>query len=103
MAHVALAFNLIHPEMLHDRPFDAVAELDNDETIRALEEALKAGEHQVTRVEADENLPAKLVAARPDIVFNIAEGLRGESRESHVPAICEHLGIPYRPPQARLF
>ncbi|MEM2961090.1 MAG: ATP-grasp domain-containing protein, partial [Candidatus Bathyarchaeia archaeon] len=30
-----------------------------------------------------------------DIVFNIAEGLRGESRESHIPVILEMLGIPY--------
>jgi D-alanine-D-alanine ligase len=32
---------------------------------------------------------------RPDIVFNRAEGVRGESRESQVPAFCEMLGIPY--------
>jgi D-alanine-D-alanine ligase len=30
-----------------------------------------------------------------DIVFNIAEGLRGRNREAHVPAICELLDIPY--------
>jgi len=28
-------------------------------------------------------------------VFNLAEGLREENRESRVPAICERLGIPY--------
>jgi len=31
---------------------------------------------------------------RIDLVFNIAEGLRGESRESHIPAILEFLEIP---------
>lgn len=31
----------------------------------------------------------------PDIVFNRAEGIRGESRESQIPAFCEMLGIPY--------
>lgn len=31
----------------------------------------------------------------PDLVFNRAEGVRGESRESHIPAFCEILGIPY--------
>ena len=30
-----------------------------------------------------------------DFVFNIAEGIRGKSRESHIPAILEMLGIPY--------
>jgi len=32
---------------------------------------------------------------KPTIVFNRAEGVRGESRESHIPAFCEMLGIPY--------
>ena len=34
-------------------------------------------------------------AAQPDICFNIAEGLRGDSRESQVPAVLEMLSIPY--------
>src|SRR5690606_20688279 len=32
---------------------------------------------------------------RLDIVFNMCEGLRGESRESHIPSMLEMLGIPY--------
>ena len=39
--------------------------------------------------------PQRLRAERPDIVFNIAEGLHGANREAHVPAICEFFGIPY--------
>ncbi len=46
-------------------------------------------------MEADADFPAKLREARPDIVFNFAEGLGGPSRESHVPAFCEFWGIPY--------
>ncbi len=95
MARVALVYNLIHPEMLRDRPLDMIAELDSEPTIRALADALRAGNHQVVRIEADENVVARLRAEKPEIVFNIAEGERGESRESHIPAICEHLGIPY--------
>jgi D-alanine-D-alanine ligase len=30
-----------------------------------------------------------------DIVFNLSTGLRGESKQSHIPAVLERLGIPY--------
>ena len=73
---------------------DEYAEWDSPETIDAVASALDAlGE--VVRLEADEDFPERLRAERPDIVFNIAEGLRGPNRESHVPAICEFFGIPY--------
>ena len=49
------------------------------------------------RLEADE-LPQRLRAAKPDFVFNMAEGLLGPNREAHVPAICEFLGVPYTAP-----
>jgi D-alanine-D-alanine ligase len=32
---------------------------------------------------------------KPDICFNIAEGIYGDSREAQVPALCELLEIPY--------
>ncbi|MGI8619196.1 MAG: D-alanine--D-alanine ligase family protein, partial [Gemmatimonadaceae bacterium] len=73
---------------------DQFAEWDSPETIAAVENALSPyGE--VIRLEATEDFPERLRAARPDIVFNIAEGLNGRNRESHVPAICEFLGVPY--------
>src|SRR6185437_9230759 len=50
---------------------------------------------EVIRLEADESFPERLRAERPDIVFNIAEGLHGTNREAHVPAICEFFGVPY--------
>ncbi len=77
------------------RPLDdQFAEWDDPSTIAAVEAALaRAGE--VIRLEADETFPERLRAARPDIVFNIAEGLHGPNREAHVPAICEFYGIPY--------
>ena len=64
------------------------AEWDGPETIDAVESAL-SGLGKVIRLEANEDFPARLRAARPDIVFNIAEGLHGVNREAHVPAICE--------------
>lgn len=93
--NVALAYNVVKPEMLLQGPLDRTAEFDSEETIHAVVAALESGGHQVVLIEADESVAEKLKSARPDIVFNIAEGIRGASRESHVPVICEMLGIPY--------
>ena len=73
---------------------DAFAEWDAPETIDAVERALSAlGE--VVRLEATPDFPQRLRDSRPDIVFNMAEGLSGPNRESHVPAICEFFQVPY--------
>lgn len=76
------------------RAEDRYAEWDTPETIDAVAHALSAF-GTVIRLEATAEFPERLRAERPDIVFNIAEGLTGVNRESHVPAICEFLGIPY--------
>ena len=73
---------------------DEYAEWDAAETIDAVEHALEQlGE--VIRLEATGDFPERLRIARPDIVYNIAEGMNGANREAHVPAICEFYGIPY--------
>jgi D-alanine-D-alanine ligase len=73
---------------------DEFAEWDSPTTIAAVESALsKLG--KVVRLEANEDFPERLRQAKPDIVFNIAEGFYGVNREAHVPAICEFYGIPY--------
>src|SRR6266568_461792 len=73
---------------------DAFAEWDDPSTIAAVEQALgPCG--SVIRLEADQFFPQELALARPDLVFNMAEGLHGQSREALVPAICEYLNIPY--------
>ncbi|GAC1476826.1 MAG: ATP-grasp domain-containing protein [Gemmatimonadaceae bacterium] len=73
---------------------DEFAEWDTGETIGAVERAL-ASLGDVVRLEATADFPERLRAERPDIVFNMAEGMTGMNRESHVPAICEFFGIPY--------
>ena len=73
---------------------DEFAEWDSIETIDAVANAL-AALGDVIRLEANADFPQNLRDARPDIVFNIAEGLLGVNREAHVPAICEFYGIPY--------
>jgi len=95
MAKVALVYNLIHLEQLGSRPLDSLAEYDSEATIAALRDALETGGHEVLPLEADETIMEQLCETQPEIVFNIAEGLRGESREAHVPAICEMLGLHY--------
>lgn len=73
---------------------DRYAEWDDAATIAAVEAALsRAG--AVIRLEATADFPQKLSDARPDIVFNVAEGLYGPNREAHVPAICEFYDIPH--------
>jgi D-alanine-D-alanine ligase len=77
-----------------DPPLDLLAECDSDETIEAIGRAL--GErHDIIPIEADDEAYLQLKEIRPDLVFNIAEGLVGPNRESHIPSICEMLGIPY--------
>jgi D-alanine-D-alanine ligase len=73
---------------------DAFAEWDDPSTIAAVAQALGAF-GTVIRLEADQFFPQKLALDRPDLVFNLAEGLHGQSREALVPAICEYLSIPY--------
>src|SRR6267143_4241604 len=73
---------------------DEFAEWDSPATIAAVEGAL-ARLGKVICLEAKDDFPERLRQARPDIVFNIAEGFHGVNREAHVPAICEFYGIPY--------
>src|SRR6266566_4763368 len=73
---------------------DAFAEWDDPSTIAAVEQALGLV-GSVVRLEADRSFPQQLALARPDLVFNMAEGLHGQNREALVPAICEYLNVPY--------
>lgn len=73
---------------------DAFVEWDEPATIDAVEDALSVF-GSVVRLEAIGDFANRLRRARVDFVFNMAEGVRGPNRESHVPAIAEFLGIPY--------
>lgn len=72
------------------------AEFDRHDTIDALEGALRSLGHATDRVGHLRRLVARLAAGdRWDLVFNIAEGLRGLGREAAVPALLEAYDIPY--------
>ena len=73
---------------------DTYAEWDTWETINAVKDAIYEI-HDVTLIEADSEAYLKFNELKPDIVFNIAEGLTGINRESQIPAMLEMLNIPY--------
>jgi D-alanine-D-alanine ligase len=73
---------------------DYYAEWDEWETINAVKNSLEKF-HEVILIEADINAYKKFIDEKPDIVFNIAEGGLGFSREAQIPAILDFLNIPY--------
>ena len=76
-------------------PPDAFADFDHIETIDSIRAALETDGHETVFIQADADLPYVLKEERPDICFNIAEGLGGDAREAQVPALLEMLKIPY--------
>lgn len=76
-------------------PEDFYAECDELPTVEAVRDALLERHEEVVMVEADEDAFEKFRKERPQMVFNMAEGLWGESRESQIPSMLEMLRIPY--------
>ena len=77
-----------------EKAADTYAEWDTWDTINAVKEAIECF-HDVTLIEADTSAFEKLKNINPDIVFNIAEGYYGVSREAQIPAVLDMLRIPY--------
>jgi len=72
------------------------AEFDKQETVDALDAALRKMGFETEQVGNCFQLIDSLAAGKKwDIVFNIAEGLYGDGRESVVPAILDQYKIPY--------
>ncbi len=92
---VGLTYNLKEEVNEEGLPTDFYAECDEIETVESVKEALLERHKEVIMIEADEDAYDKLRKARPEIVFNMAEGIWGESRESQMPAMMEMLRIPY--------
>ena len=76
---------------------DAEEEFDSPETIEALAEAIRGLGHEVELLGDGEPVLRRLLAGpRPDLVFNLAEGIgAGRAREARMPALLEMLAIPY--------
>ncbi len=86
--------NSNNPKELQKKSVDTFAEWDTWDTINAVKAAIECF-HDVTMIEADQNAYRRFTETKSDIVFNIAEGFNGVSREAQIPAILDMLGIPY--------
>ena len=75
----------------------------NPKTVRQIADALEQGGHNVRIIDGNmqvidslhEFMPRVIEGERMGMVFNMAYGIQGESRYTHVPAMLEMLGIPY--------
>ncbi len=76
-------------------PADSLAEYDSEETVAALEAALRGAGHRPRRLGGGRQFLEAMLAGPPELVFNLAEGRGGRAREAQVPAACEMLGVPY--------
>lgn len=74
------------------------AELLLQEDVDRICKALKDLNHTAIPVEVSgkiDEIIEKIVEAEPEFIFNVAEGIFGESREAFYPIIYESLGIPF--------
>src|SRR5947208_1692264 len=74
------------------------AEFDSAETVDAIAAGLRAGGHEVEKIEVTgpaSRLAERIESFSPDLIFNTAEGRRGRAREAFYPAMFEELGFPY--------
>jgi D-alanine-D-alanine ligase len=92
---VGFTYNVKRVKPALDGTRDEEAEYDAPHTIQAVREAIAAAGHEVIDLEATADLPSLIENLRPDLVFNMAEGIKGRNRESQVPALLELLDIPY--------
>jgi len=92
---VGLAYNVKPADPPSHLPEDAFEEYDSEATVGHICDALASLHHEVRRLPAGAGFVDALREARPEIVFNIAEGEGGRCREAHVPAVLEMLGVPY--------
>jgi D-alanine--D-alanine ligase len=89
---ITLAYNLRQEED------ESQAELYTEEDIERFRSALESLGHQVSPVEVTGKggeVVDRLMDSRPELVFNVAEGLDGQSREAYYPALYERMGLPY--------
>lgn len=75
---------------------EELAEFDRQDTIEAIDGTLRALGYSTDRIGHIRSLTPRLVRGeRWDLVFNIAEGLRGYGREAQIPALLDAYDIPY--------
>ena len=93
---IGLTYDLRSAYLAEGHSDEETAEFDQEETIAAIEAALRGLGHCTERIGHGRQLATALVAGRRwDLVFNIAEGLQGIGREAQVPALLDLYAMPY--------
>ncbi len=93
---IGIAYDLREDYLAEGYGDEETAEFDRLDTIDAIEGTLRTLGFATDRIGNIRRLAARLVAGdRWDMVFNIAEGLRGFGREAQVPALLDAFEIPY--------
>ncbi len=93
---IGLTYDLRNDYLAEGYSEEETAEFDKPETIDGIEGSLKELGYQTDRIGNARRLIERLARGdRWDLVFNIAEGLRGLARESQVPSILDVYEIPY--------
>lgn len=95
---VAVLYNLRREQLHHGDAGDTAsleAEYDTQDTVDALLAAVEHAGHTPVPIEVDLDCLNDLRHHRPDIAFNVAEGLPGPGREAQAPAMCEMAGVPH--------
>ncbi len=94
--HFGLTYDLRREYLAAGYSEEETAEFDRPDTIDAIETALQSLGHSTDRIGNAWRLVERLACGdRWDMVFNIAEGLRGTAREAQIPAILDVYDIPY--------
>jgi D-alanine-D-alanine ligase len=92
---VGLTYDLRSDYLKEGYSLEETAEFDKEDTIAGLARAIGSHGHDVDRIGNVKALVARLGQGhRWDLVFNIAEGMRGIAREAQVPALLEAYDIP---------
>jgi len=89
---ITIAFNL------RDNTEEASAELIAKEDIERIFHAISSLQHAVKLVEVSgkpNDVVENLLESEPDLIFNLAEGTIGSSREAFYPGLYEQMGIPF--------
>lgn len=78
-------------------------EVYNPQTVKLVADSLEGGGHNVAIIDGNMHvvehlqnfMPKVLEGEQMGMVFNMAYGIQGESRYTHIPSLLEMLGIPY--------
>jgi D-alanine-D-alanine ligase len=94
--NIGLTYDLRDDYLAEGYSEEETAEFDRPATIEAIEGSLRELGYQTERIGSAKRLVEHLAQRRRwDLVFNIAEGLHGVTREAQVPAILDVYDIPY--------